>query len=54
MQAYFDATSNALEIMMENGYAMDYSVIEELSEVRDWAFEMAEAARSEKHVKFPS
>lgn len=54
MQSYFDAASNALEILLENGHAVDYTVIEDLSEIRDWAFEMAETARAEKHVKYPS
>lgn len=53
IQAYFDAVSNVLEVLEEFGMPDDNLTIEDLTILRDWAFEMAQRARTYKDKKIP-
>jgi hypothetical protein len=53
IQAYLDAVCNVLEVLEEFGMPDESQTIEDLTMIRDWAFEMTMRARKFKEKKIP-
>lgn len=53
MQAYFDAVSNALEVLEDFGIISVPAVLKDLEVLRDWAFNTTQDARNYKYKKIP-
>lgn len=52
LQSYFDAVSNALEIIVDLGFTGSKE-LRDLEALRDWAFNITQEAREYKDKKIP-